>query len=95
MYFPHVEYQNFSNEQKLKIESEIQSEFDEALIGLKRLPKGSRLGVFVAYLYYSRLLKRIKKFSAKEVLKQRIRISDLNKFLLLIYSTFRYRIKAI
>lgn len=95
VYFPQVEYQDFSNEQKLLIESEIQSEFDRALVGLKELPKGSRLGVFVAYLYYSRLLKRIKKFSAKEVLKQRIRISDLNKFLLLIYSTFRYRIKAI
>ncbi len=95
VYFPQVEYSDFSNEQKLLIESEIQSEFDEALVGLKQLPKGSRLGVFVAYLYYSRLLKRIKKFSAKEVLKQRIRISDLNKFLLLIYSAFRYRIRAI
>ena len=95
VYFPGVNYQQFSNDDKAKIESEIQSEFDEALIGLKQLPKGSRLGVYVAYLYYSRLLKRIKKFSANEVLKQRIRISDLNKFLLLIYSAFRYRIKAI
>ena len=95
VYFPDVDYQKFSCDQKQVIEQEIEHDFAEALHGLRRLPNGSKLGVFVAYLYYNRLLKRIKNFTAQEVLKQRIRISDINKFILLIYSTLKYRLRVI
>lgn len=95
VYFPEVDYEAFDCKQKASIEEEIQSEFDEAYIGIKQLPKGSRLGVYLAYTYYLRLLKRIKKCSAEEVRKQRIRVPDSHKLLLLSTSTLKYQLRAL
>ena len=71
VYFPEVDYDQFDCVQKNEIEEEIQQEFDEAYEGIKMLPKGARLGVYLAYTYYLRLLKRIKKCSAEEALDPR------------------------
>ena len=95
VYFPEVDYNDFSCRQKSEIEDEIQAEFDEAYVGIKQLPKGARLGVYLAYTYYLRLLKRIKKCSAEEVRKQRIRVPDTHKLLLLSTSTLKYQLRAI
>lgn len=95
VYFPEVDYNAFTCKQKKEIELEIQSEFDEAYKGIKALPRGARLGVYLAYTYYLRLLKRIKKCSAEEVRKQRIRVPDTHKLLLLSTSTLKYQLRAI
>ena len=95
VYFPEVDYDQFDCVQKNEIEEEIQQEFDEAYEGIKMLPKGARLGVYLAYTYYLRLLKRIKKCSADQVRKQRIRVPDSHKLLLLSTSTLKYQFRAI
>ena len=95
VYFPEVDYNDFNCKQKEEIEQEIQQEFDDAYQGIKALPKGARLGVYLAYTYYLRLLKRIKKCSAEEVRKQRIRVPDTHKLLLLSTSTLKYQLRAI
>ena len=48
------------------------------------LPEGSKLGVFVAYLYYLNLFKKIKSLNYKVILEKRIRISNLKKIILMV-----------
>lgn len=93
VYFPSVDFQQFSCVEKREIEDEIESDFQEALEGIKGLPKGARLGVHLAYLYYQRLLKRIKKYTAADVVKQRVRVSDFHKLLLLVYCSFKHQFR--
>ncbi len=57
VYFPELDFNSFDCSEKIKIEEEIQVEFDQALIGIKNLPQGAKLGVYVAYKYYTKLLK--------------------------------------
>lgn len=95
VYFPEVSYAHFTADQKESIENEIQEEFEEAYEGIKALPRGARLGVYLAYTYYLRLLKRIKKCSSEEIKKQRIRVPDAHKLLLLSTSTLKYQLRVI
>ena len=48
-YFPNVDISGFDNKIKYAIEKEIEEEFDEALIGIKKLPASSIFGVYLAY----------------------------------------------
>ena len=84
VYFPNLEIQNFSEDEKIKIESDIEKEFKSALIGIKKLPLSSKKGVYLAYSYYYSLFKKIKKTPANKIMKNRIRIPGFLKFLILI-----------
>ena len=88
-YFPSLESEELSNTDKMKIENEIQEEFDEALIGIKMLPKMSRFGVYISYRYYSKLLKKIKRKTAGDLLKERVRIADKSKVIIFAKSYVR------
>jgi phytoene synthase len=94
-YFPNVNLDRFSNIEKRQIEVEIESEFKEALQGIKLLPKTARSGVYLAYIYYFELFKKIKKASAEKVMSERIRISNRHKFGLMFDSLIRYKINAL
>jgi 15-cis-phytoene synthase len=59
------------------------------LKGIKMLPKKARLGVYVAYIYYISLFKKIKRLKAKHVLKERIRIPNSQKIALFATSYIR------
>ena len=51
-YFPGVDFNNFSDSDKVEIEKDIEQDFREALFGIKQLPASSRGGVYLAYYYY-------------------------------------------
>ena len=87
-YFPGINRNNFDEFQKKKIINDIEEEFTEALVGIKLLPENSRLGVYTAYVYYSKLLEKIKKTPAPKLISKRIRISDLAKMGLLMQTFF-------
>jgi len=89
IYFPNLDVNNITIEDKLEIEFEIRKEFEEALIGIKQLPKKSRFGVYVSYKYYTNLLKEIERRNAKELLLQRIRVKDSKKILVFANSYVR------
>lgn len=89
IYFPHLDAGQLTLENKLKIEEEIQKEFDEALVGIKMLPKSSRFGVYVSYKYYTKLLKKIKMKTAQDLMKERIRVSNNMKILVFAKSYLR------
>ena len=84
VYFPNLEIENFSENEKTKIENDIEKEFKSALIGIKKLPSSSKKGVYLAYSYYYALFRKIKKIPADKVMKNRIRIPNFLKFLILI-----------
>ena len=65
--------------------SQVEKDFKESYQGIINLPKPIRGGVLLAYYYYSNLLHKIQKTSAKKILKKRIRISNFKKLILLIY----------
>ncbi len=85
-YFPDVDFENFDNETKKKIEDDIKADFDEAYIGIKMLDPRARLGVYLAYVYYLQLFKKIKHTDASRIVERRYRVSDRMKMWLLMIS---------
>ena len=51
-YFPGVNMIDFNEEEKRKIENDIENDFKTALTGIKMLPHSSKGGVYLAYRYY-------------------------------------------
>jgi 15-cis-phytoene synthase len=83
IYFPHINFNHFTEKEKVTIEQEIKTEFEEALTGIKRLPFSSRNGVYLAYVYYKALFNKIRKTPAKRIKETRIRIPDHQKLRLM------------
>jgi phytoene synthase len=81
-YFPAVNFKNFTDQDKKHIEADIENDFNDAFKGIKLLPQGARLGVYVAYIYYRQLFKKISRTPASVILNKRIRISDSRKMAL-------------
>ncbi len=92
VYFPGVDFQRFDNEMKRRIEADIQADFDAALEGIRQLPKGARLGVYLAYKYYTQLFAKIQRAPAQRIAQERFRVSDRRKMLLLFSSTLRHQL---
>ncbi|MDV3740102.1 phytoene synthase [Elizabethkingia anophelis] len=91
-YFPGINMSVFDNSVKFKIEGEIENEFKEALIGIKKLPGSSMFGVYLAYRYYLSLFYKIKKTSSQRIMQNRIRIANSQKLLLACESYIRYKV---
>lgn len=95
IYFPNVDITKFSSSTKRKIENEIEQDFREALVGIKKLPASSKGGVYLAYVYYKSLFKKIKKVPAQKILSERIRISNGEKFGLMLNNMFKYKMNLL
>lgn len=83
-YFPNLVKGEFNEGTKSKIIEEIETDFREALQGIKQLPKSTRVAVLSAYYYYLELLSKLKNITTNEIMVSRIRISDFRKISLLI-----------
>jgi phytoene synthase len=79
IYFPGVNFNNFTTQDKQEIEADIQRDFDQGLEGIKLLPRGVKLGVYTAYSYYLHLFKKIQRLPVNEILHHRVRISNTAK----------------
>ena len=95
VYFPGVDFTDFTAEDKKRIEQEIKKDFDDAYLGIVQLPQGARLGVYLAYVYYLNLFKKIKKTAAAKVKEQRIRVNDGKKLYLLFSSAVKMRLNML
>jgi len=95
MYFPGLELNNFNEHAKRDIEENIEKDFHDGFLGIKQLPKGSRFGVYVAYVYYYALFRKIKNTPSERVLESRIRIRNRHKATLLAYSFVRHQLNLI
>lgn len=94
-YFPGVELHRFSEEQKRRIEADIEADFRVALAGIRKLPNSSKNGVYLAYYYYWNLFRKIKRLPAERILKQRIRIPNGQKLLLMLKSNLKYQLNIL
>ncbi len=94
-YFPNVELNNLNDDSKKIIEADIQADFDHALIGIKKLPKNSKYGVYTAYLYYLVLLRKIKSSKIEKLMTKRVRVSNFHKLLLLPKAKFNISINRL
>lgn len=90
-YFPNIDMCIFDNCVKCQIEKEIEEEFKEALIGIKKLPNSAMFGVYLAYKYYLSLFQKIKRRSSKEILNNRIRVPNSEKAFVAFKSYIRYK----
>lgn len=95
IYFPEIGSGGLTTENKKIIEYKIQQEFDEALAGIKQLPKGARFGVYVAYVYYLALFNKIKRAPFESVLEKRIRVRNRHKIRLLAYSYLKHQLNLL
>ena len=94
-YFPGVDLNNFNEGVKTEIEADIDIDFIAGYEGIKQLPKGARFGVYIAYVYYYSLFKKIKKTHCDIILSQRVRISNKRKYGLFLRSLLRHTINWI
>lgn len=91
VYFPGVDFERFTAEDKAKIEHDILQDFKEGYIGIVQLPNTSRFGVYLAYVYYFSLFKKIKQTPSHMVQEKRIRVNNFEKMMLLVQSSVRMK----
>lgn len=94
-YFPEMDLSTFDELKKKEIEVSIKKDFDDALKGIKLLPRTSRFGVYVAYVYYLALFKKIRNTPSELVLQTRVRIRNRHKVRLLAYSYFKHQLNIL
>lgn len=94
-YFPGVDMNQFNAEIKARIEADIALDFEEGLLGIKRLPKDARFGVYVAYVYYQRLFRKIRGLPHDRIMKERVRIPNQRKYTLFAGAFFRHQLNMI
>ncbi|MDG1731276.1 MAG: phytoene/squalene synthase family protein [Algibacter sp.] len=91
-YFPNTDLKNLDEISKQDIIDDIESDFEKGLSGIKKLPIEAKFGVFMAYRYYSQLLKKLKKTPALKIKDSRIRVSNPKKIELLMRSYVKYQL---
>lgn len=94
-YFPGVNMQAFDEVEKKKIEADILKDFNQALIGIKMLPRSSRGGVYLAYKYYYSLFEKIKALPSSKILDQRTRIPNSLKIAIMFKSALKHKMNLI
>jgi len=94
-YFPGVSIENFNNKEKKEIEDDIALDFQLGLEGIRNLPKGSRFGVYIAYIFYINLFNKIKRLSFEKILNERVRIKNRKKAYLLAKYSLKHSLNLI
>lgn len=94
-YFPGLELHRFDDYNKKLIEASIEKDFHDGYVGIRQLPRSARFGVYVAYVYYLALFKKIKNTPSEEILQSRIRIRNRHKARLLAYSFFKHQLNML
>ncbi|AOW19203.1 phytoene/squalene synthase family protein [Urechidicola croceus] len=94
-YFPGVDLNSLNINDKNKIISEIEEDFAEAFEGIKSLPVEAKFGVYTAYKYYKKLLKKLKHTPSNEIMNTRVRVSNPVKMSVLAKSFVVYKLNLI
>jgi phytoene/squalene synthetase len=92
-YFPDVDMNNFSESGKESIIKEIENDFAEAYEGVKQLPPGVRVSVETAYRYYRKLLMKLKRTRASQIMQKRISISSPAKLMIMVGLYFKNKLR--
>ncbi len=90
-YFPSVNFNQFDEKSKRAIIKEIEQDFAQALVGIFKLPMEAQFGVYTAYKYYTKLLKKLKNTAPIHIQNQRIRVPNYQKMGVFASSYLKYR----
>lgn len=94
-YFPGINMNDFNNIVKKEIEADIEKDFRLGYEGILMLPKRARFGVYMAYKYYFKLFKKIKRTKAERILEERVRIPNRKKARILVTSYVRHNLNML
>ncbi|WP_035667666.1 phytoene/squalene synthase family protein [Flavobacterium sp. 83] len=94
-YFPGVDLNSFDENAKRMIIKEIQDDFDVAYQGILKLPIEAKFGVYTAFVYYKKLLKKLENTPCHEIGNARIRVSNYTKAGLLAQSFVTYKLRLV
>jgi len=91
-YFPNTDLHQLDEKAKLAIIREIEADFEAGFAGITALPLVARFGVYTAYVYYKKLLSKLKKTPSSELKNTRIRVPDYQKVGLLARCYFNFHV---
>lgn len=94
-YFPNLQSSSLNEPTKKEIIKDIEADFAEAYKGIVQLPLECRLGVYLAYRYYLRLLKELKLADSWKIMNERIRVNNFFKMEILLKAYLRYKLNII
>ncbi len=95
-YFPNIDLGQLDATSKQLIINEIEADFNFAFKnGILKLPVEAKFGVYTAFRYYRRLLKKLKKVPSEKIMDTRVRISNPMKINLLARSYVKYKLNII
>lgn len=94
-YFPDTNLDALDEGSKQKIIAEIEADFKSGLQGISKLPAEAKFGVYTAYIYYSKLLNKLKKVPSLEIKNKRISVPNYQKAGLLAKSYISYRLNIL
>lgn len=94
-YFPNTNLNQLDEISKQHIISEIEADFAAGYEGILGLPLEAKFGVYTAYVYYKKLLSKLKKTPSAEIKNARIRVPDYEKFGLFAKCYFSYKLNII
>ena len=95
-YFPNVDLSSLNPKSKTIIIDEIEDDFNYAFNhGILKLPVEAKFGVYMAFRYYRRLLKKLNKVPSSQIINTRVRISNPMKINLLARSYVKYKLNMI
>jgi phytoene synthase len=94
-YFPGVDLNSFDEKAKNEIIAEIEEDFRIAYQGIVKLPIEAKFGVYTAFVYYKKLLKKLENTPYHQIGNERIRVSNYTKAALLAQSFVSYKLKLV
>jgi phytoene/squalene synthetase len=94
-YFPNTDLKQLDEQSKSEIISEIEADFQAGYQGILGLPIEAKFGVYTAYVYYKKLLSKLKQTPSTEIKNTRIRVPDYQKIGLLARCYVNYRLNLI
>jgi phytoene/squalene synthetase len=94
-YFPNTNLNELDEISKQVIIAEIEADFAAGFDGIQKLPLEAKFGVYTAYVYYKKLLSKLKRTPSLEIKNTRIRVPDYEKVGLLAKCYVNYRLNII
>lgn len=94
-YFPNTDLNQLDEIAKQNIITEIENDFEIGYIGIRNLPIEAKFGVYTAYVYYKKLLSKLKNTPSLSIKNTRIRVPDYEKVGLLAKCYLNYHFKII
>lgn len=94
-YFPTTNLTGLDEISKGRIVNEIKADFELGYSGIIKLPNDAKFGVYTAYKYYHKLLRKLQKTPPLEIKSARIRVPNYQKFGVFAKSYVKFKLRLV